>query len=597
MNVIRLFLPATCLIALAFPALVHAQSSVNEALATNIVYAAPAPAGNDANNGLTVGTPKTLNGAIGAIGTKSTKLILLDGDYRQWVNLPSGNNVLVVQAQNAGQAAISGSDIFTNWTSLGGGLYTVPWTNKWGLASPGFGGLWVNGTAYNVRMEMVFIDGAPLLQKCDTNGNPVATGTLAAGQFTVNETNNVITFYPLGGTLSSANKVEVSTRGNTDNLFNANNHNNLVLRGLVFRHHAGAVNQHAAANLQGTGGNGNPNHSVLATNLLVEDCLFALNNAVGLNMATLGYVSLNRVNASTNGSRGSGFFATQHGRVTDCQFNANNWRTGWPNIGNDAAGFKMFDGQLNEYTDTQTGDIQFLRCAFKNNLSVGLWQDYDGTNTVVDSCLFENNEWGGIDEEMTPGPLTIRNCVIRNNGYFSLSSYGSPNITLTNTYLYGARITPLYGQTDPQYCAEFYVILDSRTNSALGGNGYGSMSHWVITNCTIQATFTCTNGIGGATATGGETIFYGQTYGANPNNPPKLSLINTLTSNSNRWWRAAGEQAGVYNSNTNAFFDLTDYNNWQDSYTIISFNQWTNQSNTLGKQDRNSVWGHVSLTN
>jgi hypothetical protein len=29
-------------------------------------------------------------------------------------------------------------------------------------------------------MEMLFIDGAPLLQACGTNGNPVATGALAA---------------------------------------------------------------------------------------------------------------------------------------------------------------------------------------------------------------------------------------------------------------------------------------------------------------------------------------------------------------------------------------------------------------------------------
>ncbi|MEI6197491.1 MAG: hypothetical protein WCS42_24515, partial [Verrucomicrobiota bacterium] len=182
------------------PSIGHAQANVNEALATNIVYAAPAPTGNDSNNGLSTNAPKTLNGAIGAIGTKSTKIILLDGDYRQWVNLPSGSNVLVLQALDTGKAAISGSDVFTNWTSVGGGLYTVPWTNKWGVVGNGFGGLWVHATAYNSRTEMMFVDGAPLLQECDTNGNPVATNTLAAGQFTVNETNQIIIFYPPAGT-------------------------------------------------------------------------------------------------------------------------------------------------------------------------------------------------------------------------------------------------------------------------------------------------------------------------------------------------------------------------------------------------------------
>lgn len=82
---------------LSFTAGADAQANVNETLATNIVYASST--GSDSNNGLTAGTPKTLNGAISAIGTKSTKIILLDGDYRHWVSLPSGNNVLILQAQ------------------------------------------------------------------------------------------------------------------------------------------------------------------------------------------------------------------------------------------------------------------------------------------------------------------------------------------------------------------------------------------------------------------------------------------------------------------------------------------------------------------
>ncbi|MCX7002651.1 MAG: right-handed parallel beta-helix repeat-containing protein [bacterium] len=564
-----------------------AQATIDESTISQVLYASPT--GSDANNGWSTNAPKTLNGAITAANSVASKIILLDGDYRQWVSLPAGTNILVLEAQHTGAVAITGSDIVTNWSSLGGGLYALPWLNNWGMVSSGFPGTW---TAYNRRMEMVFIDGARLLQKCDASGNPVATNTLLAGEFTVDEATNRITFRPpTGVTLSASNKVEVAMRGNSDHLFKATERSNLVLRGLTFRHHAGAINQKAAASIAGYSGNNAANPSRPAAQILIEDCTFIENNAVGLNLAELANVSLSRVNASSNGSRGGGFFATQHADVSDCRFNANNWRTAPINAGHDAAGFKMFDGQLNEYTDHGSADVLFLRCAFRNNNSVGFWQDYGGTNVTLDACMFENNEQGGVMNEMTPGPFTVKNSVVRHNGSFGVMSYGSPNVRLYRNILYGTRASSVYN-ADPQYCAEIMLVLDNRVNSALVGtnptlptNADGHFNGWTIAGNSIQAT-----------NTGGVPLFYATDYGSssNPNWPCKRTFVTTVTSDSNYWWRAAGK--GLYTSNQ-GFHSAINYSDWRNGFTDLTFSQWQAQSNVFGRQDMHSTWGAVDLSN
>ena len=48
--------------------------------------------------------------------------------------------MLILQAQDTGQAVLSGSVQVTNWSNVGGGFYTLPWTNKWGLSASTMGG-------------------------------------------------------------------------------------------------------------------------------------------------------------------------------------------------------------------------------------------------------------------------------------------------------------------------------------------------------------------------------------------------------------------------------------------------------------------------
>jgi len=554
----------------------RAQAVINESAVTQTLYASPS--GISSNNGLSPAAPKNLNGAISAAANTASKIILLDGDYRQWVSLPAGNTLLIIEAQNSGQAAITGSDLATNWTNIGGGLFTLPWTQNWGLVNPGFAGNW---SAYNRRTEMLFINGSRLLQRCTSDGDAVATNTLNAGEFTVNEGSDLITFRPPAGvTLSSSSRVEITTRGNSEHLFRSDGRSNLVLRGIVFRHHGGTINQRGTFRLEGASG------SDPATQIRIEDCSFTQNNGFGMQLNNTADFSLTRVNGSFNGSRGAGGLGLRRGLIADSSFNSNNWRSGTANTGHDAAGFKLFDGQLNEFTIHTIQDIVFLRCTFRDNNCVAFWQDYGGKNVTINSCLFENNEQGGIMQEMTPGPLTVTNSVIRNNGSWGIQSYGAPNIIITNNYIYGTRSSPSY-ISDPQYASLINVVLDDRQSSSLEGTDpgspssrYGHFKGWVITGNVIQAT-----------DTGGAPIFYATDYGssANPNFPAKSSLLINLVSNNNSWWRAAGN--GQFSS-TDAFFNTTNYNNWQNGFTYLNFDEWKSARGLDGA----STWGSVNLS-
>jgi len=575
---------ATCLAAgFLLQPVAYAQSSIHENLATNIIFASPA--GNDANSGATTNAPKTLPGSITAALGANSKVLLMDGVYRMSLSIPAGNSMLILQALNQGKAVISGSMLVTNWTESAGGYYTLPWTNKWKLGNNGFG----NWTAYNDRIEMVFVDGIRLLQKCDAEGNPVATNTLSAGMFTVDETNQIITFLtPAEVTLTATTKVEVAMRNvnglatSLAPLVTIHSRDNLVLRGLVFQHAAGCVKNGPALTISGAVG------AEGSSQLLIEDCTFQNNNAIGFEITSYNNVTLRRVDSSNNGARGGGFYDVRNALVEDCAFNGNNWRCFPNNVGNDAAGFKIYDGFTSDsWYHYSSSNLVFLRCAFKTNLCVGYWEDTAGYDTTLASCLFENNEQGGVDSEITPGPLVITNCVIRRNGVWGVMMYGSPGGKIVNSTIYGTRTSPAIGDYygDPQHCAEIRPTLDNRKNPLLGGDAYTRNDHWTISNCVIQATFgTNYHGVN----PDGVQIFDSTTYtSGNPNGQAKTSFFRTLTSNSNVWWRAYGNS--LYTADQ-AFFSAKIFGNWQDEFPDITFNAWTNQVNLLGGQDLQSRW-------
>ena len=544
-----------------------AQASVNESSVTQTLYVNNQNASASDNNPGTASLPlRTIQGGINNAGASiNTKISILPGTYREMDTIPSGSNVLVLEASQPGTVFLSGADQVTNWTNEGGGVYSVPWNNAWGLG-PTNG--WNLSTAYNLRREAVYLNDQRLTQICDSSGNPVATSSLTAGQMTVSESAHKIYFVPPSGvSLSSATDVEVVNhgwRGSTNageyaySLLDIQSHSNVVLRGLTVLRDANHIEFNAAVNFHSTGSR--------PSNLLVDNCTFNQNNGIGFQASDADNITVQNSRFNDNGERGGG--ATDCGAllVQDSQCNGNNWRDGVWGASNDAAGWKNFSNHTGQRS-------KFLRCQFNGNFTTGQWNDYANDATTEDHCLFEYNTVNGMDREMSVGMLDMENCVIRYNAEHGLISYGSPGITLNNCYLYGS-----VGNTPAEntYASEIYLVKDERAYGDEFAATPVNFGNWVITNSVLVATNPSAN------------LFY------EDSTLPKTSWLATLKANNNRYYRR--DQTGSAPGN-NQFWSPTDYRSYLNSYTDINFAAWQAQSNTYGHQDLNSVYADTDLSN
>ena len=431
------------------------------------------PSGNDGNNGSSGSPYATIQKAVDVAGSSTnTKIVLGNGTYRAYTYVSPGSNTLIIEAQNAGQAIISGADPIPSPTSTGtNGVVSVPWTNNWGInATLGWGTATPpSGISppinYNLRRENVWVNNVRLTQRVDepAGGGSVAQSALNAGEFTVDEGADKIYIKPPSGVTISGSNTEVSTRGYDQNytpwvqtwskpLLEIREHSNVVLRGLVVQRAATYIKFGPTVLLQGS--EEVSTATELPSRVLVDNCNFSDNNGVGMEINNYREVTVQNSKFNNNGMRGAGMIQSGverrsiNGNINysapiaernylwkDCQFNDNAWRAAGSKWGdqNDTAGFKQ--------AIQASKNTTFLRCQFNRNRANGFWADYSGENIVLDSCLLEYNKGSdsggyGILHEVTRGPLVVQNCVIRYNNNVGFISAGSPNVTLQNNFIY-----------------------------------------------------------------------------------------------------------------------------------------------------------------
>ena len=464
------------------------KSTVDERAVVQTFYVSPS--GQDSASGSSKAPFATIQKAIDSANGKATKIVLADGTYRAYVEVKPGDNLLVFEAQHTGKAVVSGADIVTGWKALPDNpqVFAREWIQKWGLNTENG---WWGSTPLNRRREMVYVNDRRLVQRVDDKGDAVASTDLKDGEFTVDENaNRVLVRPPLGVDWSKA-LIEISSRGYDKGfypqtqawsrpLFKIDHHSNIVLRGLVVERDANAMKFGAALHIEGS--QEVRSAQDLPQNVLIDRCRVIENNAIGMEINNYRNVLVRHSDFNDNGERGAGMvqvgaeenadpktriYAPRNYLFEDCRFNDNNWRMAgtWGDM-NDSAGFKAFGHGGNGLT--------FTRCQFNRNQANGFWQDYAGSNTVFDHCIAENNSGTGaggygILSEMTRGPLTIKNCVIRNNTNAGFISSGAPNVTIQDSYLLGNNFTP--GRSDNYWCHEL------RINSDVGrGSGDFSFS-------------------------------------------------------------------------------------------------------------------------
>jgi hypothetical protein len=211
----------------------------------------------------------------------------------------------------------------------------------------------------------------------------------------------------------------------------------------------------------------------------------------------------------------------------------------------------------------------------RGNHCPGYWQDYGGNNITLEQCLIEDNKSRGVDNEMTFGNFTLKNCVIRNNGICNVQVYGASNMTFDGCVIYGA--TTGGKVTDPKWVANFRFIADDRTND----DKHGDIRFHTIMNCVINATnpHTCNSRL--YKYGSGEIDHFG-----------KLPYLNTLTSDYNRWYRRDQESfPWPY-----AFMGTRTFPNegWKEPWPDMTWDEYRALEPESGRKlDEHSEWVDV----
>lgn len=584
-------IPIICFAGLLFMAILPqgllAQAHIDEDNAKLTLYVDVAsPKASDTSAGTQASPLKTISAAVIKAGSQNARILIAPGDYREYVTVPSGDNLLIFQAGVPGKVIVSGADIYKDWKPVENGVYSHPWFHDWGLGNETG---WWGSTAYNRRREMVFVNGQRLEQVCDTAGKPVAPGVLREGQFAVADASGgaagTIWIKPAKGVDVQTAVIEVAERGmqrgvtnDSKPLVQIDAHSNVVLRGMVFQHCANYMKFGPAVSFMGYYPG---DYNKLPRNVLVEDCVVVQNNGIGMEISNYRDVTVRRSRFNNNGERGSGSVQVglekektigvkvnpRNFLYEDCQFNDNDWRMNgtWGEM-NDAAGFKMFGQNIDSYT--------FVRCQFSRNYANGFWQDYSGSNVVLDHCIAENNLGGasggyGILSEMSRGPLTLKNCVIRNNGNVGFISSGAPNVTIQDSFLY-------YNCQDVKYNGQrlhgHELAINSDTQRDSGDFIFG-VKGWKLLHNTF-ASFGDPVGKGYLFHLGGANFPSGRT--------PQAEFAAEIVSDSNTFSKSP-EQGGYFPGRKVMYSPLC-----KSAEPDMELAAWQTQANTHGRQDARS---------
>ena len=576
----------------AMVSLASGQASIDETTVERTLYVdVDHPNADDANDGTNSDLPlATIQAAVDNARGADTRIVVADGDYRAYVDITSDEHLLIIEAANAGEARITGSDLAGDIRHVSGSVYAIHWPHDWGMGNTVFSGYSAEYWRAR-RKEMVFVNGQRLTQRMTVEADgdvndPVAIGELQSGEFTVDEAKDSMFFTPpTGVSVTEETIVEISVRGTAEKAFGDNSgilvdiidHPNLVLRGLVFQHSANHIKSDPAVRIKSTSSGGTDRRR-LSQDILIERCSFSDNKSSGFKMQNSRNVTIRNCRFSDNGIVGSSTNCLEHVLWDSCTFSGNNWAGGFWMAGHHGAGAKMCSGQDKDgWFPAKTDSVLFHKCVFSDNGGPGFWQDYGGSNVTLEQCLVENNQSRGVDNEMTFGAFTLKNCVVRDNGVCNVQVYGSSNMTFDGCVIYGAKATRK--PSDPQYIANFRMLADDRTND----NVHADIRHHTIVNSVIIATrpHTCNYRI----------VKYGsaelETFG-------KLPYINTLTSDYNRWYRRDQESFPW----PHVFLGTRTFpgEGWKEAWPDMTWDEYRALTPESGRRlDEHSVWGDVDL--
>jgi len=400
-----------------------AQAQITKGQATYIYV--DAASGSDGNSGSKTSPLKTIQAAVDRadnnnINNIATQIIVNSGVYRESVNIGtyrSTQATVTIQAAATGGAIIDGADVLDNWSLTSSGIYTHGWTANLGTCDipAGWPG---NIPAIARRTEMLFVNGVPLTQVMDRS-------QLRPGTFFVSESSSLIYMDPPSGVKVSSATIEAAIRPLTLNIAGRDN---IVLRGLVFRHAASCINTPSVV----------VNSS---SNILFDSDQAMWNNWAGIGVFGTNNVTIQNSVASYNG--GVGFMSAndQYVLFNYNESDYNNWR---------GAQGALYDWGMGGAKFMYMRSTTVQNHYSYHNQAQGLWIDTDNKDVTINHVTLSGNTMAALQLEADEGPITLENSNLCRSGA-GVNILNVENLTIKNNNFYNNSGTGIF---DP---AEIFV--------------------------------------------------------------------------------------------------------------------------------------------
>jgi hypothetical protein len=437
----------------------------------------------------------------------ATRIVLAPGVYREGGWQLDGEKVggkavdtpLIIAGAEPGRVIFSGADTAgwepKTWVLVDAAkkIYKHNWTHNWGPSDAMY---YKPDNTLAQRREMLFVNGQRLSQKLIENvvykpggwtpkvddegmrgaGNWSNEGylgpdVLQPGEFGVaelgpgetiqnfgynghNSPNTLFMRLPDGVNTIEGAQIEVSTR---DKWLRVWNKNNLVFRNLTVRGF-NPYDQGSVFEVEWFW-SGRDNHDWLFENVSMSD-----NGGVAANISWVRALTLRNCQFSGNGSSAMSLIARDV-RCEDTRFSNNGWR----NVGHGL----WFALQ----------NASFVRCEANENNGFGFRNDHSGHYLTFENCQFNRNKReGGIFFEISQGPITLKNCDIRDNVGCGMRAISAQNVTLDGCNLINNEGTQVFIEADKRNTHLMFSMLT--TNVPLE---YPYMKNWTVKNSTFVA--------------------------------------------------------------------------------------------------------------
>jgi hypothetical protein len=210
---------------------------------------------------------------------------------------------------------------------------------------------------------------------------------LQTGSFYVNEEKATVYLSLTPETKIGGTVIEVAIRSG---LLKVNRKRNIAFRGLVFQHDNSSFGDSAV---------GIKNSS----RILMEDCKVQWNNWSALDFISSDNITARRNAVNSNGGAGITVWKVKTLLFEDNETSANNWR---------GAMGKFYGWAVAGVKSMRVHDGIYRRHRSVDNLTKGMWFDYDNVNIEVDNATLCSNFGDGIELEANEGPITIKNSSI-----------------------------------------------------------------------------------------------------------------------------------------------------------------------------------------